>query len=342
MRMRSWIISAVSLFASLVFLGEISRFEAPDYFPETEYDFNKNPLTEEGILLGRALFYDPILSRDNSISCASCHSPYNAFAHTDHDLSHGIDDSIGLRNAPALFNLAWQKSFMHDGAVNHLDMQALAPISEPSEMDESIANVVQKIKGTELYPKLFKDAYGDDEITGERVLKALSQFQLTLVSATSKYDKVQKGEAEFTEQELSGYAVFKTHCSACHTEPLFTNNEFKNNGLPVDTTLNDWGRMRITNKASDSLLFKVPSLRNLSFTYPYMHDGRFRKLNQVIKHYTDNGIVEYSNISKELKSNIEISGKEKVDLIAFLLTLDDKEFVFNKEHHFPREILMDK
>lgn len=313
-------------------------FVKPTYFPKPIYNFLNNPLTKEKIELGRVLFYDPLLSANNQISCASCHSPYNSFAHTDHDLSHGINDQIGLRNAPALMNLAWHSSFMWDGAVNHLDVQALAPITHPKEMGETINGVVSKLRADDLYKKLFWKAYRDSSITGEQVLKALSQFQLTLVSANSKYDRVKLGKERFTDQEKNGYQIFLKHCNSCHTEPLFSNYSYANNGLPTDTTLNDYGRYEVTKDARDSLKFKVPTLRNLSFTYPYMHDGRFKKLNQVINHY-NNGITPGKTLSQELRSPIRLNSNEKTDLIAFLLTLDDKEFVFNERFAYPKEIL---
>jgi cytochrome c peroxidase len=332
------IIAALSFFWMAFYSLEFYSLEYPDYFPEPAYDFNKNPLNKDKIELGRALFYDPILSKDGMISCASCHSPYNAFAHTDHDLSHGIDDQIGTRNAPALFNLAWQSSFMWDGAINHLDMQALAPISHPKEMNESLANVVAKLQQSEYYPSLFAKAFGESNITGEYVLKALSQFQLTLVSADAKYDQMKKGELEFSEQEQKGYALFLENCNSCHAEPLFSNYSFANNGLPIDTTLNDFGKGEISGKITDKMLFKVPSLRNLSYTFPYMHDGRFKKLSHVLHHYTS-GIVQSPNLAKELVAPMNLSSNDKVDLIAFLLTLNDRNFVFDPKHQFPKELI---
>lgn len=326
------------LFSAFLQLEKFS-LNYPDHFPKPVYDFRKNPLTKEKVELGRALFFDPILSKDNSISCSSCHSSFNAFAHTDHDLSHGIGDSIGNRNAPALFNLAWQSTFMWDGAVNHLDMQALAPITHPKEMGESIEGVVKKLQSSKIYPALFYQAFKDSIITGERVLKSLSQFQLTLVSANSKYDRVKEGKEEFTDQESKGYELFKTHCDACHTEPLFSNYTFANNGLAVDSTLNDYGKWMITRKSSDSLIFKIPSLRNLSYTYPYMHDGRFKKLNQVLNHYSKE-IKQSSTLHPLLKNGINLTSEEKVDLIAFLLTLNDKNFVFDPDFQYPKNILM--
>lgn len=312
-------------------------FEIPDGWPEPHYDFKKNPLSEEGIQLGRKLFYDPILSRNNTVSCASCHLSYTAFTHVDHDLSHGIEDRIGTRNSLAIMNVAWSNTFMWDGAVNHIDVQALAPITHPKEMDEKLGTVIEKLKANDDYLELFKSTFGTPEITGERLLKALAQFQLTLVSANSKYDKVMRNEpgVAFTEQEQNGYKLFKAHCSSCHQEPLFTNNGFANNGLPVDTTLNDAGRMKITLNAKDSLKFKVPTLRNIEFSFPYMHDGRFKKLPQVLNHYAK-GMEKSKTLAPELVNGIELTSREKVDLLAFLLTLTDKEFLFNPDHAFPR------
>lgn len=313
-------------------------FVIPANWPKPAYNFSNNKTTAEKVLLGRVLFYDPLLSKNNSISCANCHSQFSAFTHSDHALSHGINDSIGMRNSPALMNLAWQKTFMWDGAINNLDMQALAPISHPAEMGSSINDVIAKLQNKKIYRNLFYKAFKDSVVTGERTLKAISQFMLTLVSANSKYDKVMRKEESFTAQELKGYQLFQKNCSSCHKEPLFTTNDFANNGLAVDTILNDYGRMKITQNKNDSLKFKIPTLRNIEYTYPYMHDGRFKKLSQVLNHYTT-GVHQSATLAPELKQNINLSSNEKVDLIAFLLTLSDKEFVFNKKHSFPKEIL---
>ncbi|MGK0175642.1 MAG: cytochrome c peroxidase, partial [Ulvibacter sp.] len=180
---------------------------------------------------------------------------------------------------------------------------------------------------------LFKEAFGDTLITGEYVLKALSQFQLTLISANSKYDHIKKGEDKFNEQESRGYDLFKRNCNSCHTEPLFSNYSFANNGLIVDTTLNDFGKYVITRQSKDSLLFKVPSLRNLKFTSPYMHDGRFKKLNEVLNHYIS-GIIKTETLDSLLGDPIELSSNDKADVLAFLLTLNDTDFVFNPKHQF--------
>lgn len=302
----------------------------PSYFPEPHYDFDKRPLSPSKIELGRALFYDPVLSLDSSTSCASCHSPFNAFAHTDHRLSHGIFDSIGTRNAPGLFNLAWQKTFMWDGAVNHIEVQALAPISNPAEMREDLAHVVMKLQRSPKYPALFFNAFGDSIITGQHVLLALAQFQLTLISAQSKYDSVMDHSAHFTPQEQKGYMLFQQHCNACHREPMFTTYGFASNGLPADPYLNDYGRFTITHAAVDSFQFRIPSLRNIEFTSPYMHDGRFSKLYEVISYYSD-GLRPFTYVSPPLKNPLHLSASEKVDLVAFLLTLSDKKFNFNPD-----------
>jgi cytochrome c peroxidase len=301
------------------------------------YELKNNPLTPEKVYLGRVLFYDPIISRDSSISCASCHSQYNAFAHADHALSHGIGDKIGTRNAPALMNLAWQKNLMWDGAVHHLDAQTLAPITNPSEMDENIGRLIQKLNRSEIYRELFYKAYKDSIPTGERLLKSISTFLLTLVSSNSKYDLVMKGKELFTSQEKKGYEIFKKNCSNCHKEPLFTSDEFENNGLFPDKKLFDIGRAKISLNPNDSFKFKVPTLRNIEFSFPYMHDGRFKNLQDVINHYNGEKF-NHINLSEKLNKTMKLNSAEKTDLVAFLLTLTDKSFMFDSRHSFP-EIL---
>lgn len=300
----------------------------PKSWPQPTYDFSRNPLTREGVELGRRLFYDPILSRDSMISCASCHLSFTAFTHVDHSLSHGIEDRIGRRNSLALVNLAWSRHFMWDGAVNHLDFQALAPISDSTEMDEKLENAVRKLNRNEPFRARFFAAFGDSTATGERLLKAISQFELTLISANSKYDRMISGSEKFTEQEQNGYLLFQKNCASCHTEPLFTNGNFERNGLPPDPFLGDSGRMRITKISADSLKFKVPTLRNIEFSQPYMHDGRFKKLRQVIEHYSKTDALDHK---------IELSSTEKVDIIAFLLTLTDRDFLFEPTFSFPQK-----
>lgn len=307
----------------------------PKGWPKPHYDFSNNSLTEEGFQLGRNLFYDPILSRDGTVSCSSCHLQATGFTHVDHDLSHGIEGRIGNRNSLALINLAWSKSFMWDGGVNHLEMQALAPMTSALEMDETLENVVFKLQNSEKYQKLFNNAFGTTKVTGQLTLKALSQFVVMLSSTNSKFDKVKRKEEKFTEMEQRGYTIFKRNCASCHAEPLFTSNTFENNGLAIDSTLNDLGRMKITNNKDDVLLFKVPTLRNIKFTYPYMHDGRFKSLNEVIRHY-NSGLHTIANVSKKLKKPMNLSDEERVELEVFLNTLTDLDFLFNKKFSFPK------
>lgn len=337
-RMIKFSLSALAfLFCAFVVGDEL--FYRPANWPKPSYNFKENELTKAKTMLGRVLFYDPILSADSNISCSSCHSPYNAFAHVDHALSHGIHDSIGIRNAPVLINLAWQKTFMWDGAINNLDVQSLAPISHPAEMGSNISQVVKKLNRQKLYKKLFFDAYKDSIATGEHTLKAIAQFLITIVSHNSKYDKVMHQQAQFSPQEQNGYQIFKKKCAACHTEPLFTNGDFVNNGIGIDTLLNDLGRMRVTQRKEDAYKFKVPTLRNIEYSYPYMHDGRFKKLGEVLNHYS-NGIKQSETLSGKLKSGLTLSANEKVDLMAFLLTLSDKEFLFDASFSYPKEFLL--
>lgn len=310
----------------------------PASWPKPEYNFAKRPLSYNIVQLGRKLFYDPILSKDSTISCSSCHLSYTAFTHVDHSVSHGINDSMGTRNAPVLINLAWNKLLMWDGAINHIEVQAMAPITHPLEMGESFPHVLNKLQKHSLYPQLFYEAWGDSLITGEYFLKALAQFQLTLVSANAKYDQVMRNEenVHFTDQELKGYELFKAHCSTCHPEPLFTTGGFANNGLPIDSQYMDMGRYAITQDSADLLKFKIPTLRNIEFSKPYMHDGRFRKISEIITHYSTEK-VKSPTLESVLQKGVPLSANERVDIEVFLLTLSDKTFLFNADYAFPRK-----
>lgn len=340
MRKTVLFITCSSLFFSILGFSNLVftpiYFEVPKGFPKPVYDFKNNPLTEEGFQLGRKLFYDPILSKDSTISCASCHLQQTGFTHVDHDLSHGIDGKIGTRNSLTLQNLAWNKNFMWDGGVNHLDVQAIAPITSEVEMNEDLKNVVFKLNQNEEYRDLFQKAFGSKIITGQVTLKAISQFVVSLTTFNSKYDKVIRKEEKFTEMEQKGYNLFKIKCASCHTEPLLTSNKLENNGLPIDATLNDFGRMKITQNPQDSLKFKVPTLRNIEFTFPYMHDGRFKTLNEVVKHY-NLGIQKSKTLSKELQKPMNLSDNQRTELVAFLKTLTDKEFLFNSKFSYPKK-----
>lgn len=303
----------------------------PSYFPKPVYDFKKNPLKSATVELGRKLFYDPILSRNNTISCSTCHLSNQAFSHAGNHLSKGIEDGIGDRNSPAIFNLAWQKTFMWDGSVVNIDVQALAPINHPKEMGEDINVAVRRINKSKEYKTLFYRSFGDSLATSERLMKALSQFQLTIVSAHSKYDKVKQGKAKFTQSEKNGYQLFKQNCNSCHKEPLFSTYGFANNGLSYNSELKDYGKWNKTFEPTDKMMFKIPSLRNLAYTYPYMHDGRFKTLYEVLEHY-EKGIEKSPTLAKQLEKPIIFNPKEKEDLLAFLAALNDSALVSNVEY----------
>lgn len=305
------------------------QFIIPPGFPEPVYKFENNTLTQQGFELGKKLFYDGRLSQDGNFPCASCHQQFAAFATFDHPFSHGFNNQFTTRNAPGLFNVAWMKELHWDGGINHIEVQPLAPIVAENEMAETIDNVIARLKDDAAYRQMFKTVFGDEEINSQRMLKALTQFVAMLVSADSKYDKIKRGAASFTEAEAAGYQVFQAKCAACHTEPLFTDNSFRNTGLPVNDILKDIGRMRITGNAADSLKFKVPSLRNVYATFPYGHDGRFYSIGAVIDHYRF-GVVSSPTTDSIVKNKIAISDYEKLDLLAFLQTLTDSTFINNK------------
>ena len=290
--------------------------------------FAKNKLTEQGFQLGKKLFYDGRLSKDGEISCASCHQHFAAFANYDHDLSHGVKDQFSTRNSPALMNVAWMKELHWDGGINHIEVQPLAPITAKNEMGETIDSIIYKLKQDTAYRRMFKAAFGDPAITSQRMLKALAQFTGLLVSSNSKYDKVQRGEASFRDYEMRGYQLYKTHCASCHPEPLFTDHSFRNNGLSLNR-FKDIGRQTITNLSSDSLKFKVPSLRNVQLTFPYMHDGRVFSLYQVIDHYRSGIDTTQATLDPLLKNRIPLSNKERNELVFFLYTLTDSSFIKN-------------
>lgn len=310
-------------------LPEITKedvtFTVPPGFPPPVYTFADNEVTVEGFQLGKRLFYDGRLSRDNSISCGFCHQQVSAFANSGHQFSHGIDGLFGTRNAPPLFNLAWHQTFMWDGGINHLESQPLGPIANPVEMDENINTIIAKLNAIQSYRDDFAAAFGDDSITTQRITRALAQFMGLMISADSRYDRYQRGEEQFTASEEHGLALFRAKCVSCHTEPLFMDNSFHNNGLSVDNTLNDIGRMHITNDPLDSLKFKTPSLRNVAVTSPYMHDGRFVTLTECMNHYSS-GIVSSTTLDPLLVSGIPLTTQDKTDLIAFLATLTDNTF----------------
>ena len=295
-----------------------------------------NALTEEGIALGKKLFFDKILSKDNTQSCATCHDPKKAFTDSDR-FSDGIDGKLGIRNSMPLFNLAWNfdERFTWDGKELSLERQALEPVRNPIEMHSKWTNVAQKIKEHPEYPTLFKEAFGNVKIDSTLITKALAQFERTLISGNSKFDRHLLGTTQLSPEEQNGFDVFMDetrgdcfHCHGSNNNPLWTDNKFHNNGL--DAVLTDLGLGKVTGDPNDNGKFKTPSIRNLKFTAPYMHDGRFNTLDEVIDHYST-GLKPSPTIDPLMKKvkqgGVNISNKDKADLKAFLLSLSDNDFI---------------
>lgn len=310
-------------------------FKIPTNFPQPTYTFQNNPITKEGFELGRELFYDPLLSKDNSISCGSCHRQFAAFSDYQHIVSHGINNQLTKRNSPGLFNIAWSNSFMWDGGINHIEVMPLAPITNPIEMGESLSNVLYKLNNHPTYPLKFKQAFGVDSITSKTVLLAFAQFMGMMVSADSKYDKYLRKEQNvlLSSDELEGLALFTEKCATCHNGVLQSDQSFRNNGLDTDHSI-DPGRFEITGSDQDKGKFKVPSLRNIYITPPYMHDGRIKTLEDVVEHYRSK-IKNSATLDPILSGGIEISDTEKTQLILFLKTLTDFDFTKNEKFKEP-------
>lgn len=295
----------------------------------------ENPLTVEGIALGRRLFYDSILSGNNRMSCASCHKQEFAFSDGNNALSTGIDGIKGTRNSMSLVNLGFQRKFFWDGGAADLESQVIAPIENPVELHQALPDMVAKLNAHPEYPALFKRAFGASAITTPMVMKAIAQFERTMISGNSKWDKFRRGQATLTDAEARGRTVFeeeeKGDCTHCHAlGSTFSDFEFRNNG--IDSISADAGRALITLLGVDSGKFKTPSLRNIALTAPYMHDGRFKTLEECIEHY-NTGFRNAKNLDPSLsgKARSRLSAQDKADLLAFLNALTDNEFI-----HDPR------
>lgn len=310
-------------------------FLVPRGFPTPVYRFQNNPRTKQGFELGRKLFYEGKLSKDGNFPCSSCHQQFAAFATYEHRLSHGFDNQFSFRNAPGLFNLAWEKEMHWDGGISHIEMQPLAPLLDPHEMAEDLEEVIGRLKKDKSYPELFTRAFGSPGINSQRILKALAQFTASLVSADARYDRMKRGELRFNDYEQKGYVIFQQKCARCHQEPLFTDFSYRNTGMEVDTTLQDYGRMRITGRKEDSLRFRVPSLRNVFLTFPYGHDGRFTTISEVLEHY-NSGVIQSRTLDSSLANGIPISENDRFYLISFLATLTDSIFINNPLYSDPR------
>jgi cytochrome c peroxidase len=325
--------------------------DIPSHFPQMLIPAD-NPMTEEGVYLGRKLFYETKLSLDHSISCASCHAPSASFSDPER-FSKGVNGTVGRRQSMALINLGWQPFFFWDGRVQTLEQQVLHPVKDPIEMNVSWKEVQRRLENDLEYKRLFVKAFGVQKIDSAYVAKAIAQFLRTMISANSKYDVMYKyanqlplsGEEtaiyqSVTTEEWAGYDLFQSlngaDCFHCHNGPLMQVNRFSNNGL--DNVFTDVGREEVTGKISDRGLFKVPTLRNIALTAPYMHDGRFQTLDEVINHYshqvktspTIDPMMEFA-----FQGGVQLTAQEKQLLKAFLLTLTDYSFINNPKFSKP-------
>ena len=303
--------------------------ETPYGFPDMKIPFD-NPMTVEGIALGEKLFKDPILSADNTQACINCHQQKFSFSDPN-QFSTGIDNIQGNRNASALINLGWNTSFNWDGSSLTLEEQAFEPVTNSIEMHNTWMNVELELNSHSNYPFLFKQAFNINYIDSIHIVKAIAQFERTLISTNSKLDRYLKNEEQLTISELNGYAIFNTEkgdCFHCHSTNMFMDNLFHNNGLDNEP-FTDLGRAKVTSNASDNGKFKTPTLRNVEMTAPYMHDGRFATLEEVVEHYDSGG--KYSTtvdpLMKKLGVGLQLSNQEKMDLVSYLKTLTDNEFI---------------
>ena len=306
---------------------------SPSGFPTMPIPEN-NPMTVEGIALGKKLFHDKILSGDETQSCASCHLQSAGFSDTNR-FSKGIDGLFGDRNASTIINAGWNTSDFWDGKAVTLEDQAFDPVMNPIEMNNTWQNVENTLNANATYKYLFKKAFNIDDIDSTHVVMAIAQFERTLISANSRYDKYLRQEVQLTPSELNGYVIFNTEkgdCFHCHSTDMFIDNLFHNNGLDVEPFL-DLGLAKVTGVASDNGKFKTPTLRNIEFSAPYMHNGRFSTLEQVVDHYNSGG--HYSStidpLMKKVGIGLQLSNQEKIDLVAFLKTLSDPDFITNPD-----------
>lgn len=303
--------------------------EIPLGFPAMNPALSNNKPTKYGVELGEKLFHEKKFSGNNTISCASCHNQSKAFA--DNEVQAiGIHGRVGLRNTPPIQNLAFMRFYNWDGNMLQLERQTLVPIITHEEMNSSILEVIGKLKEESEYKDLFRKTFGDEEVTPDRIYRSIAQYQYTLISANSKYDKVKRNEGEtFTDSEARGYQVFQQKCASCHSTELFTDQTFRNVGFPLNPSTEEAGRARVTGVPADYMSFRVPSLRNAEYTAPYGSFGQFPTLKAVLD-YFDNGVLDADNLDPILKENgnrIPLTEPEKEDIIAFIKTLSDSAFV---------------
>lgn len=316
-----------------------SLVEVPGNFPQF-LDSKTNPLTSDGIALGKKLFFDKRLSGNNQVSCATCHQQSLAFSDGFALTRQGISGNALERNSPALINLAWaDNGLFWDGGSTNLESQAFAPLAHVDEMHQNLEELLEELNADAAYPKMFEKAFGK-AINQADIVKAIAQFERTLISANSKYDKYVRGESDgiLDDEELKGLRLAEQFCFSCHQTPLLTDNLYHNNGIDNDFTddtelMMKRGRARITNNSEDLGKFKTPTLRNVEKTSPYMHDGRFGTLQDVVEHY-NSGVLASPTLDPLLirngKLGVSLSETEKKQLIAFLKTLTDYEYLNDK------------
>lgn len=312
MRIGNWSILLVGVI--LVVLVARSTHVLTDDSPAMSHDTLRE--------FGRYLFYDPTLSVDSSTSCGTCHQQFAAFAHIDHAVSHGVLGRIGTRHVPALQNLQQQTSFMWDGAFANLAMQSVNPLTGHAEMGSTLPDVLARVAAHPRYQQYAAHLYADKQITIPRILEALAAFTGSIVSRSSRYDAMRDGKLVFNDNEQRGLDLFRAKCASCHTEPNFMGNDFASNGLPLDTIMPDEGRYRVTQRDEDRYRFRVPSLRNVAITFPYMHDGRYRRLRDVLEFYASPQ-TRASHADPRVAAIDTLNDAQRKDIIAFLLTLTD-------------------
>ena len=308
----------------------------PAHFPPPTN--NIDSIDNNKIELGKMLFYEPALSGNNKLSCASCHNPLLAFSDSL-SFSIGANGEKTFRNTPSLVNLAWNNTFFLDGGVFDLETQIIGSITSPREMNEKFANVINKLNSKEQYKNKFKEVYGSDSITGLKIVYAIAAFERTLISSGSAYDNYLTGKQPLTALQNKGLSIFEEKCAQCHAGVLFTDNNFHNIGLdsvfPSMSSIDDplLGRARITRRPEDIGKYRTPSLRNLSLTSPYMHDGRFTAIMEVLNHYSS-AVKQTTHtdslLLKDGTKGILLSKSDKEALLSFLLTLTDSAFAVRK------------
>jgi len=294
----------------------------PAHFPEAV--FATEGVRADRVQLGRMLFYDPVLSDDGTVSCASCHRQAAGFSDGGRAFSSGIHGQKGTRHTPALSNVAWHPTFMWDGRLDVLLTMPLAPIEADFELASDTGAIAVRLAARPEYVRAFRKAYGKGGVTGARVLDALAAFQTTLVSANARYDRMVRGELHFTEPEARGYELFGIHCHRCHEEPVMTDFTFVNIGL--DRHERDPLLADVTGNPKDSGAVRIPSLRNVAVSAPYMHDGRFATLEQVLDFYVRD-VVDNGRLNARMPGNIDLSEQDRADLIAFMHTLTDSTYL---------------